>query len=438
MIKEPYVCLFDLVLAISKAIDLMSPKINNHHMQVAYIAHSLAVEIGLNLQQQNNLVLAGGLHDIGAFYLIDRLHTLDFEINNPFAHSESGYRLLKDFAPFEKIAQLVRFHHVPWTHGGGVIFRGLEVPVDAHILHLADRVAVLIDHQREILEQSDEILQKVKRYSGLMFRPELLEALEKIAEREYFWLELISNELPNIMHNRIRFNTESFGLNDLLGVANIFSHIIDFRSRFTSTHSSGVSASAVALAMLCGFSEGELIKMRIAGYLHDLGKLAVPTEILEKPDKLSVAERNVIRKHTYYTFKVLEPIEAMADINVWGSYHHERLSGNGYPFHIDNRNLNLGARIMAVADVFTALTEDRPYRKGMKADNALKVLNNMVDTLQLDGKIVNMLSDNLNSVNEIRHFAQNEAREKYKKFNLTSENASQPKENCVSSESQQS
>jgi HD-GYP domain-containing protein (c-di-GMP phosphodiesterase class II) len=416
MIKEPRICLFDLILALSEAVDLMNPKITNHHMQVAYIAHALALETGLGVHEQNELVLAGAIHDIGAFYLSDRLNTLEFEINDPFTHSESGYRLLRDFEPFKSIAKLVRFHHVPWGYGGGRTFRGFEVPLESHILHLADRVAVLVNRNREILEQSEEILQKVNRYSGLMFRPELLVALEKISEKEYFWLELISGNLSSILAKRVRLNTESFNLDDLLGIANLFSQIIDFRSHFTSTHSSGVSASAVALAMLCGFSENELLKMRIAGYLHDLGKLAVPTEILEKPGKLTVAERNVVRKHTYYTFKVLEPIEAMADINAWGAYHHERLTGNGYPFHISNRDLTLGSRIMAVADVFTALTEDRPYRKGMKAEDALKVLNNMVETVQLDGKIVTMLGENLKAVNEVRRFAQNEAREKYQKF----------------------
>ncbi|MGC8574942.1 MAG: HD-GYP domain-containing protein [Caldisericum sp.] len=156
--------------------------------------------------------------------------------------------------------------------------------------------------------------------------------------------------------------------------------------------------------------------MEIAGYLHDLGKLAVPKEILEKPDKLSTEEFNVVKSHTYYTYRILSCIPNFETINRWASFHHERLDGSGYPFRLSAFDLPLGSRIMAVADVFTALTEDRPYRAGMDVDKALKIIENMSQNNILDVYTVQLLKKNIAKVNEARIYSQTEALREYEKF----------------------
>ena len=157
----------------------------------------------------------------------------------------------------------------------------------------------------------------------------------------------------------------------------------------------------------------------IAGYLHDLGKLAVSNEILEKPGKLSEDEFNVIRSHTYYTYHLLESIPAFKMINEWASYHHEKLDGTGYPFHIAGDKLSLGSRVMAVSDVFTAITEDRPYRKRMDDESAKQVLIGMVDSGALDGKVVEILLDNFDKIKDKCEAGQQEAIERYQKIVLS-------------------
>ena len=199
-------------------------------------------------------------------------------------------------------------------------------------------------------------------------------------------------------------------------MSKLFSYIIDFRSRFTATHSSGVAASSEALSRLVGFSERECRMMRIAGHLHDLGKLAVPAEILEKPAKLTEDEFNIIRSHTFYTYRILEPIGDLDVINTWGSFHHERLDGSGYPFHHKAQDLSLGSRIMAVADVFTAITEDRPYRKEMPSERALQVLQQMADSSALDSNIVSLLRVHFDEINSSRIAAQAGASKEYQEF----------------------
>jgi len=156
--------------------------------------------------------------------------------------------------------------------------------------------------------------------------------------------------------------------------------------------------------------------MLIAGYLHDLGKVTVDNSILEKPGKLNEDEFNIIRAHTYYTYHLLYAIPQFDTIKIWASYHHEKLNGTGYPFHIKEDNLPLGSRIVAVADVFTAITEDRPYRKGMDDEQAIRVLNSMVAEGALDGMVVQVLLDHFHEINTLRQHAQLEAAERYDRF----------------------
>lgn len=149
---------------------------------------------------------------------------------------------------------------------------------------------------------------------------------------------------------------------------------------------------------------------------HDLGKLAIPSEILEKRDKLSDDEWFVMRSHVYYTHHVLESINMIGMVNPWGSLHQERLNGSGYPFGYKGDKLSVGSRIMAIADIFTALTEDRPYRKGMLKNEANNVLLSMADKEELDKDIVSIVLENYDGLNDIRMSSQKKAKSEYKEF----------------------
>ena len=416
MIKEPQVHLFDLAMCLSSAMDLVSPVLVNHHKQVAHIAFSIGVTLGLTREERNELALAGLLHDSGALSAKDRLNTLQFELVGPHKHAEAGYLLLKNFEPLSTVALLVRYHHVPWNEGTGSEFKGRQVPMGSHILHLADRIAVLINKQQQVLGQVKTICDKVEEQSGRMFVPRLVDAFKSLANKESFWLDATSESITSVLRRSSELQTVELDMKGILGLTNLFRQIIDYRCRFTATHSSGVAASAEALARLAGFSERECRMMKVAGYLHDLGKLAVPAEILEKPARLTKDEFNIIRSHSFHTYRTLESISDFDIINAWGAFHHERLDGNGYPFHIEGDDLPAGSRIMAVADVFTAITEDRPYRKGIPNDSALHVLQQMADNSALDSNIVSLLKLHLDDINSFRIAAQAASVEEYQEL----------------------
>ncbi len=413
MIEGRKIKLVDLMICLSDAMDFIDPAVVDHHKRVAYIALSMAAEMGLSPALQKEIVLAGALHDIGAFSLAERRNTLAFEILDPHGHAENGYALLRLFSPLSAVASMVRFHHVPWDDGAGREFNGRQVPLASHILHLADRIAVLINRKKEILSQVARIGRTIQANSGRLFDPELVEVFRSVSAREYFWLDLASSSIQAILSQRLRSAQVGLGSKDMLGFSQLFSRIIDFKSPYTASHSSGVAASAEFLSGKLGFARNECTAMRIAGYMHDLGKLAVPVEILDKPAHLNRNEYNVVRHHSFYTYRILEPIAALKTINTWAAFHHERLDGSGYPFHLKEKDLPLGSQVMAVADVFTALTEDRPYRRGMKRSDTLKVLEDMRIKSALNGDIVAVLAKHYRELEAIRITAQADARMKY-------------------------
>lgn len=405
--------LLDLVLALSNAADLISPTMADHHKRVAYIVDALATELGMTLEQRETAVIAAALHDIGAFSLNDRIDTLEFEMKFPHKHSELGYRLFRNFKYFAEAAAAIRFHHVNWQHGEGRIHNGLPVPMLSHLIHLADRIDVLIVGKDNPLSCVKDIIEQINSRSNDMFFPEYVAAFEKVAEREFFWFDLSSKNTDRVLSNQLNVATVNLDAEGLTELARVLSHVIDFKSPFTSTHTAGVAVCAFELAKLAGLSDEDCDSMRVAGYLHDLGKLSVPAEILEKPTRLDDKEFETIKAHTYHTRRVLELINGIGDIALWASNHHEHLSGRGYPFHVNELELDTGSRVMAVADVFVALSEDRPYRDGMPKEKVLQILYTMAEFQKLDEEIVAVLDKNYELIDSVRMVAQAEAASVY-------------------------
>jgi HD-GYP domain-containing protein (c-di-GMP phosphodiesterase class II) len=414
--QKLHVDIFDLVRSIASIIDLMSPAVGSHHMQVAYWVYQLGDALNYSDDEKFEFVIAAALHDIGAFTLKERLDLLEFEETKPGEHARAGNLILDRFKPFSSIAQLVKFHHTPWQNGDGAFQNGEPVPVGSHLIHLADRVAVKIKREEPVLSQVHGIIEAISEQKGRAFVPEHVDALLELTKREYIWLDATSDSLDVIITRLVRSQTREFSMKQLVDFSQLICRLIDFKSEFTAAHSSGVAAVAVELSRLIGFPYYECRLIEIAAYFHDVGKLAIPSEILEKQDKLTENERFIMRSHVYYTYQMLEPFDVLKPLSEWASFHQERLNGTGYPFGLDATDLPDGARIMAVADVFTALTEDRPYRKGMDTKSAMSVLQSMVNKGELDGRLVDMVFNYYETLNEIRASAQQEAMDEYNAF----------------------
>ncbi len=418
MLAKRPIPFLDLVLSISEATDLVDRELNNHNKRVAFTSLNIADSMGLSNNFRYSLIIAGLLHDIGSFSLTERHETLKYDYRPKYDtsnHSYIGYTLLKDFDPLIEIAPIIKYHHHLWKD-----IEDLELPenikLSTQIIHIADRIDVLIDKNKDVLGQVDDICRIIRNDSRIRYKPEIAEEIVDSKDKEYFWLDAVSQPEISTFMEKLGYLPLDFELDNIGKFANMFSHIIDFRSPFTATHSSGVTGVAEFLSKTMGFSENETYMMKIAGYLHDLGKLAVPVEILDKAASLNTEEFRIIRSHTYHTYRILENITNLETINSWAAFHHETLDGQGYPFHLDKSELSLGSRIMAVADIFTAITEERPYRKGMDKREGLKILNNMARNNKIDANIVSEVEKKFDEINKAREIAESAAKKDYKEY----------------------
>ncbi len=408
--------LFDLLVCITKAVDLISPEVTDHHQQVAYLSYHVADALGLSIEEKQILVVSALLHDVGAIALRDDLDFVEEEHSNINDHAFLGARLVADFPILADVSAVIKFHHIPWNNGAGTAFLGETVPRFSHIIHLADRIAVLIKRDVCILSQIQFMKEYVKKRRGTLFAPDLVDAFLQICDREALWLDLTYQPSVTNITDGLALDAVKLTLDEVVDLTQIFARIIDFRSSFTAMHSAGVAAAAVKLAELSGLSEDECKMMHIAGNLHDIGKLAIPREILEKQGSLEPSEYDIIRSHSFYTYRLLKPICGFETITQWAAYHHEKLNGRGYPFHLKAHGLSLGSRIMAVADIFTAITENRPYRAGMPKEQALSVLKRMAETGGISPDIYALLGKHYEAVTHVRKRAAEQTVDRYSKI----------------------
>ncbi len=401
MVRDITINLNNFFLSVSDAIDLSSPAISTHQIRVAYLSWRLAKLAGLEAQKIRHIYIAALFHDIGALNPRDKLRLHRSEERELTPHCVRGERLFKSIPYLVPMAPLVRYHHRPWKtwQEAG---KNLDDPyvLESQILNLADFVERSIDRNRYILDQSSHITGKVLALSGKEIHRDVVDLFMSLAKQEACWLDIVSPRLYSILLNYGPLEHIQISLDEVAQLATFFSKIIDFRSKYTSTHSSGVVACATILSHICGLTEQEILLMKIAASLHDLGKLVVPNSILEKPGKLTREEFNIVKQHTYHTYMILSSIHGFETIAEWAAFHHEKLDGSGYPFGLTAERLTLGARIMAVADIFTALIERRPYRDGMPDEKVKEIFTNQVKKGQLDGKIVKALFDHFDEIKQ--------------------------------------
>lgn len=410
------ISLEELVYSLSTLMDHTIAPLRDHHRRTTIAAYHIAFYLDLTWQQRNDLIFASAIHDIGAFSIKEQKALLDlrFEDQHINQHARAAYLLFKEFSQFEHVATILRYHHAYLNATTNA--QRAKIPYESLILQVADQVAVLSMDAHNILDRSAKIIEEINKQSGVMFAPEIVEAFNKAAEKEKFWLDINNLSLSALFAERLKLDNLHFKSDELMGLVNMFRRIIDFRSEVTSTHTAGVSVVAAELARIHGSEEETIRKITMAGFLHDIGKLIVPSEILEKPGKLTRAEFNIIRTHTYFTYEFLNTLSIFSDIRDWASQHHERLNGRGYPFHENDRSLSFESRAIAVADVFTALTEDRPYRKGVTGKEAMVVLDVDVQKQELDPNLVLLLGEHQDEINQARIKAQDRSRKEYQAF----------------------
>ncbi|WP_022847554.1 HD-GYP domain-containing protein [Desulfurobacterium sp. TC5-1] len=412
------------LLAISSMNGLSDPAINNHNYRVAFISYLIGKEISFSNEFLYNLLVAGLLHDIGL--LLVHIREDVALLKNPSAketrkvhlHAEVGYELLRKFPYFSKIAKIVKYHHYSYQEA----IENKDIPFSAAIVNLADRIDIFIINNADTEQPYSNIsrvlpkLEKfLKRQEGKIFSPKLVDIfLQKVSHQEAFWYEILNeNCLKESLERLLKSFDNKLPSEAFYDLSQMLAYLIDFKSPFTATHSSGVAQTAASLASFFKFTSPDLKKIKIAGLLHDIGKVAIPLSILEKQGKLTEEEFNIMKSHVFYSYKIISRLNVDNDIIEWASYHHETLDGEGYPFRLTAKELSLGSRIMAVADIFTALREDRPYKKGLPPERAISIIDELSKKKKLDKRVVNVLRKNLSNISMQVEESQKRAKELY-------------------------
>lgn len=155
-------------------------------------------------------------------------------------------------------------------------------------------------------------------------------------------------------------------------IIQVMESTIAARDPYTVDHQQRATHIAIAIAHRMGLSVERIEEIQIAGSLHDLGKIAVPTEILSKPGKLTDLEFAIIKTHPQVAFNILKPLEIPGQITQIIMQHHERMNGSGYPYGLDGQEILLEAKILGVADVIEAMCSHRPYRPALGIEKALE------------------------------------------------------------------
>lgn len=186
----------------------------------------------------------------------------------------------------------------------------------------------------------------------------------------------------------------------LTGIENVLfsmARSIEAKDPYTQGHAERVANLAGALGRRMNLDHEELEALRYAGYLHDIGKIGTPSKILNKPGRLTDEEYKVVQSHPVVSYNIVIPLQQILGKALDAiRYHHEKLDGSGYPYKLSGTTIPISARIMAVADIYDALTTDRPYRKGMSEAKALSIMQNDCTAGKLDQHFFDILIQELN------------------------------------------
>lgn len=381
-----------VIYALSDALDLVGIDDIAHGKRVGIMAAECSRQQGLAWDETAFLFDLGLLHDVGVSSTVTHSHLVsEFDWEGSPDHCQVGYALLRDFAPLARMALPIKYHHTPWQR----LLEQRIAPATAqraNLIYLVDRVdALAAPHYANgsLLMQTRSIREQIAAQVDRYFSPTAVDVFLAASRCEAFWLNLEARGIQAYLADMLaQGQVYVASVPELKQLATIFSRIVDAKSPFTAEHSLGVARLARFLAERLGVGPVNCDKIEIAGLLHDIGKLRVPDDILDKPAKLDERERTLMNTHSFETYQILRLIPGFEEIACWAAYHHEEPGGSGYPFHLPAEDLVLEARILRVADIFQAMVQDRPYRSGLPAEDVRKFMQDLARQGRIDADIV--------------------------------------------------
>lgn len=241
--------------------------------------------------------------------------------------------------------------------------QGSSIPLLARICSVAQTLdAFATEHGQ------DTALRMVRARRGTWFDPDLVRAVQLLHTSGRLWQNCQPRDVESTRAEVMRLDPAAsapLSSEFVDRICEAFGNLVDAKSPFTYHHSVGVTEVSVAVAREMDLSVERISLVRRAAFLHDIGKLAVPNNILDKAGKLDAREWTVVTRHPRISGSILARVGAFRELASLAAEHHERLDGTGYPFALTADQLSLESRIIALSDCYSAMAEDRPYRAGL-------------------------------------------------------------------------
>lgn len=365
-------------------LNYQSPFLVDHGDKVGFLtAGMMRAKGGVPDEYISECYVAGMLHDIGAFKTEEVNPRLDFDSGNIWNHSAYGYLFTQNTESFSFVDDAILYHHIDWER---LKKTGCRNPLLTNVLYLADRIEIFHRNNRRAISREE-----LEPARDIRFASEVMDMFID-ADLKYRLQE-------RILDSSYILDTERYMQSIYLpkDVADKYLHMaafcIDFLSEDTVAHTITTVSISVELGRLLNFSDEDMLDTYYGSYLHDLGKIAIPKNIIEKPGALSPGEMEIMKTHVVHTGRIIrgEVNETVYQIAV---RHHERLDGSGYPFGYGADRLTVKEQVVAVADVCSALMSRRSYKEGYPRDRILGILKDMAKDEKISLKLCQIIEEN--------------------------------------------
>ncbi len=367
-----------VIAVMRNTLGMIDGRLVDHGERVAYIIHEILAEGGMRqAYHSQDLFLLAIFHDIGAYKTDELDKMLQFETGSVWNHALYGYLFLKNMTPLEKYAEVILYHHLDYQDLAKLNYRYEDY---AALIYLADRADILLLNDPKA---SPTIFAE---QAGQRYSPRFAYLLQKIWPRVS--AAIANGSYHHVVEQIIR--SFHFTQDQLVAYLKMLVYSIDFRSVYTVSHTINTTAISVELGRQMGLTSDQLAELYIGALIHDLGKIAIPLEILENPGRLSKGEMTVMRTHVTITGSIIRGLVSKPIYDI-ATAHHEKLDGSGYPLGLTGEQLNLPQRIMAAADILSALSSVRSYKEIFPKEKTLAIFQNMKSNGQLDPTVCQII-----------------------------------------------
>jgi len=375
-----HICRGDLLAALAQVLDYTPGGDVPHHARVAVLAARMASR--LHRIDRLSTFYAGLVHDIGLMEEprdYSRLWDLEEQANRPLtrSHPLAGAQMIAAVPELYGIADIILDHH-EWVNGHGYPRgkSGDEIGTAAQALRFADTCDILLREQGS--PELIAFLDAVRARTAVQVAASVADAgIEVLGESGFYAQMLTAEDVRFLVASTIhRLAADDFATTEaeVTGILELFANVTDAHASDKIGHSRRVANLAVLLAMALGLPPDEILKIKWAGMVHDVGMVVIPQTLLDKPGLLSDEELAQIRQQSVLTGEFLGPIHGLEDVTPIAVSHGEAFDGSGHPKGLAGNDIPVGSRIIAICDTFDALTSRRPYREARDTALAIDIL----------------------------------------------------------------